>query len=46
LPPPHTVQEHKELTSSKFTLVTAKSTAYDPPEDGRIYGPKHVGAGF
>jgi hypothetical protein len=25
-------------------LVTAQSTAHEPPEDGRTYGPKHVGA--
>jgi len=25
-------------------LVTAQSTAHKPPEDGRKYGPKHVGA--
>jgi hypothetical protein len=24
--------------------VTAWSTAYEPPEDGRKYGPKHLGA--
>jgi len=24
--------------------VTAQSTAHEPPEDGRKYGPKHVGA--
>ena len=43
---PHTVQEHNERTSTEFNLVTAQSTAYEPPEDGRIYGPKHVGASF
>jgi hypothetical protein len=26
------------------TLVTAQSTAHEPPKDGRKYGPKHVGA--
>ena len=41
--PPHTVQEHNERTSTEFNLVTAQSTAHEPPEDGRIYGPKHVG---
>ena len=30
----------------EFNLVTALSTAYDPPEDGRKCGPKHVGASF
>jgi len=25
-------------------LVTAQSTAHEPPEDGRKYGPKHEGA--
>jgi len=24
-------------------VVTAQSTAYEPPEDGRMSGPKHVG---
>jgi len=43
---PHTVQEHNERTSTEFNLVTAQSTAHGPPEDGRIYGPKHVGASF
>jgi hypothetical protein len=43
---PHTVQEHNERTSTEFNFVTAKSTAYGPSEDGRKYGPKHVGASF
>ena len=43
---PHTVQEHNERTSTEFNLVTAQSTAHEPPEDGRKYGPKHVGASF
>ena len=30
-------------TSSESNLVTAQSTAHEPPEDGRTYGPKHVG---
>ena len=34
---PHTVQEHNERTSTEFNLVTAQSTAHEPPEDGRIY---------
>ena len=38
------VQEHNERTSTAFNLVTAQSTAHEPPEDGRKYGPKHVGA--
>jgi hypothetical protein len=41
-----TVQEHNERTSTEFNLVTAQSTAHEFPEDGRIYGPKHVGASF
>jgi len=40
------VQEHNERTSTEFNLVTAQSTAHESPEDGRIYGPKHVGASF
>jgi hypothetical protein len=32
-----------ERTSTKFNLVTAQSTAHEPPEDGHKYGPKHVG---
>jgi len=43
---PHTVQEHNERTSAEFDLVTAQSTAHEPPENGRKYGPKHVGASF
>jgi len=43
---PHTVQEHNERTSTEINLVTAQSTAHEPPEDGCIYGPKHVGASF
>jgi hypothetical protein len=41
---PHTVQEHNERTSAEFNLITAQSTAHEPPEDGRNYGPKYVGA--
>jgi hypothetical protein len=41
---PHTAQTHNEHTSTKSNLVTALSTAHKPPEDGRKYGPKHVGA--
>jgi hypothetical protein len=41
---PHTVQTHNERTSMEFNLVTAQSTAHDPPEDIHKYGPKHVGA--
>ena len=40
---PHTIQEHNERTSTELNSVTAQSTAHDPPEDGRKYGPKHVG---
>jgi hypothetical protein len=43
---PHIIQEHNERTSTKFNLVTAQSTAHEPLEDGRKYGPKHVGASF
>ena len=43
---PHTVQEYNERTSTEFSLVTAHSTAHEPPEDGRIYGPRYVGASF
>ena len=31
-------------TSTESNLVTPQSTAHEPPEDGRKYGPKHVGA--
>jgi hypothetical protein len=41
---PHTAQTHNERTSTEFNLVTAQSTAHEPPEDGRKYRPKHVGA--
>jgi hypothetical protein len=41
---PHTAQTHNERTSTEFNLVTAQSTAHEPPEDGRKHGPKHVGA--
>jgi plasmid stabilization system protein ParE len=40
----HTAQTHTERTATESNLVTAQSTAYDPPEDGRKYRPKHVGA--
>jgi hypothetical protein len=43
---PHTVQEHNERTSMEFNLVTGQSTAHEPPEDGRKYGPQHVGKSF
>ena len=33
-----------ERTSTESNLVTAQSTAHEPPEDGRKYGTKHVGA--
>jgi len=35
-----------ERTSTEFSLVTAQSTAHAPLEDGRRYGPKHVGQVF
>ena len=41
-----TVQEHNKRTSTEFILVTPQSTAHELPEDGRKYGPKHVGASF
>jgi hypothetical protein len=41
---PHTAQTHNERTSREFNVVTAQRTAHEPPEDGRKYGPKHVGA--
>jgi len=31
------------LKTAEPNLVTAQSTAYEPPEDGRMSGPKHVG---
>ena len=40
----HRIQTHNERTSTESNLVTAQSTAHGPPEDGRKYGPKHVGA--
>ena len=40
---PHTAQTHNERTSTESNLVTAQSTAHESPEDGRKYGPKHVG---
>jgi hypothetical protein len=43
---PYAIQEHNERTSTQFNLVTAQSTAIGPLEDGRKYGPKHVGASF
>jgi hypothetical protein len=41
---PHTAQTHNEHTSTESNLVIAQSTAHEPPEDGRTYEPKHVGA--
>jgi len=41
---PHTVQTHKGRTSTESNLVTAQSTAHEPPKDSSKYGPKHVGA--
>jgi hypothetical protein len=35
---------HKHTTNVESNVVTAQSTAHEPPEDGRKYGPKHVGA--
>ena len=41
---PHTAQTHNECTLTESNVVTAQSTAHEPPEDGCKYGPKHVGA--
>jgi hypothetical protein len=41
---PHTAQTHNERTSTESNLVTVQSTAHGPTEDGRKYGPKHIGA--
>jgi hypothetical protein len=41
---PYTAQTHNERTSTESNLVTAQNTAHEPPEDGRTYRPKHVGA--
>jgi len=41
---PHTTQTHNKRTSTESNLVTAQSTAHEPPEDGRKYLLKHVGA--
>jgi hypothetical protein len=41
---PHTAQTRNERTSTESILVTAQSTAREPPEDGHTYGLKHVGA--
>jgi hypothetical protein len=41
---PHTVQTHNKRTSTEFNLVTAQNTAHEPPEYGRKFGPKHLGA--
>ena len=41
---PHTAQTHDERTSTESNLVTARIAAHEPPEDGRTYEPKHVGA--
>jgi len=40
----HTAQTNNERTSTESNLVTAQSTDCEPTEDGRKYGPKHVGA--
>jgi len=39
---PHTAQTINERISAELNLATAQSTAYAPPEDGRISGPIHV----
>jgi hypothetical protein len=43
---PHTAQIYNERTSTDLNLVTAYSTAHEPPEDGLKNGPKHVAANF
>jgi hypothetical protein len=43
---PHTIQEHNKHTSTELNLVMAQSTAHEPLEDGRKYGPKHLGVSF
>jgi hypothetical protein len=40
-PPTQTINER---TSAESDLVTARSTAHAPPEDGVMGRPKHVGA--
>ena len=40
---PYTAKTINECKSAEPNLVTAQSTAYEPPEDGRISRPKHVG---
>jgi hypothetical protein len=40
---PHTAQTINERKLAEPSLVTTRSTAYEPPEDGRLTGPKHVG---
>ena len=39
---PHTALTINERKSAEPNLITAQSTAYEPPEDGRMSGPKHV----
>jgi hypothetical protein len=34
----------QRTTSTESNVVNAQSTAHEPPEDGRTYGPKHEGA--
>jgi hypothetical protein len=34
---PHTTQTHNERTSTESNLVTAQSTAHEPPEDGHTW---------
>jgi len=41
---PHTAQTRNKHTSTGSNLVTEQSTAHEPPDDGRKYGPKHVEA--
>ena len=40
---PDTVQTHNERTSTEYNLVTAQSTAHEPPEDEfRVCGSVHL----
>ena len=41
---PHSTQIFNERTSAELDLVTARSTAYAPPEDGLMARPKYGGA--
>jgi len=38
------IYDHLQGAREQSNLVTAQSIAHESPEDGRTYGPKHVGA--